>query len=62
MWLDVERFVHPYCEGTGGYEKEPRFQAFAFILRFGWWLLIALGLVLVVQLSLLREADHASPE
>lgn len=57
LWLDVERFIHPYCDGSGGYEKEPKFQIFFFLLRFGWWLALGIVVLLAVQVVLLRNLD-----
>ena len=40
MWLDVERFVHPYlaAPAPGDYERDPSFQRLFFVIRFGWLL------------------------
>src|SRR5207302_3255984 len=61
MWLDVERFVHPYlaAPAPGDYEREPSFQRLFFVIRFGWLLGLVLVVVLAVQVGLLRRIEPA---
>ena len=61
MWVDVQRFVHPYVNApaAGDYERDPGFQSLFFLLRFGWLLVLVLAAVLVVQFGILRQIGVA---
>ena len=54
LWLDVERFSRPYCNGEQGYVRDAGFQALMFVIRFGWWLGLIIALILVLQAALLK--------
>ena len=63
MWLDVERFVHPYAApGVGDYERDPVFQRVAFLIRFGWLLALTLVAVLGAQILLLKSSSRLAAE
>jgi hypothetical protein len=61
MWLDVERFVHPYLAAppAADYERDPSFQRLFFVVRFGWFLGLVLVVVLAAQVGLLRQIERA---